>query len=321
MEKQYLTFDEQVKRVNDKKITCDFGEDKTILIRIGYFNLVNGYKGPFTSSKDESGNHIYSKGTTIKEFLALKNFDDDLRYFLIKYITKVEEEVRTISSYFFDTSNNRGSAKWSSPKAYEKVGDTKRIQKMVARIKQEVEERKNLQYIDFYLNNHSYLPTWVITKVINFGTFIEFLLLAKPKVREALCKLYSLKVGGYNNEKLLIGSLHWMRVIRNSCAHNERIYCISGEGRIHDDLFRKFNGRYFKSRERRIMDLLVYMKYYLDPGDYAIFIERIKAMLLELQMKVSSFAFDNIRGGLGIKHFDDLDILVQAPFFKDYVHL
>lgn len=33
---------------------------------------------------------------------------DDLRLFLLKYITQIEEEVRTLTGYKFDQSNNDG---------------------------------------------------------------------------------------------------------------------------------------------------------------------------------------------------------------------
>ena len=58
--------------------------------------MVNGYKTPFTSSKDAQGNHIYAKRTTLKELINLKSFDDELRYLLIKILTKYEEEIKTV---------------------------------------------------------------------------------------------------------------------------------------------------------------------------------------------------------------------------------
>jgi len=119
MSKHYLSFDEQIKHLNDdKKILCNGDQDKELIIRVGYFNLVNGYKTPFTSSKDMNGNHIYARGTTIKEFYALKKFDDKLRYHLLYYITRVEEEIRTISSYLFDKENTIKAKTWKSTKAY-----------------------------------------------------------------------------------------------------------------------------------------------------------------------------------------------------------
>lgn len=95
------------------------------------------------------------------------------------------------------------------------------------------------------MENHKQIPTWIMIKVVNFSTFIDILRCSKREVSHSLCELYGLKdEDGHNNVKLLIGSLHWMRKIRNSCAHNERVYCLtrkqerrSHSGRITGKLF------------------------------------------------------------------------------------
>ena len=56
----------------EKGITCKGSPHKTILVREGYFNLINGYKKPFVADKDQYGNHIYIAGTTINQLYALK---------------------------------------------------------------------------------------------------------------------------------------------------------------------------------------------------------------------------------------------------------
>lgn len=44
-DKEFLTYNQQMKKLRDKKkIDCGNTKDKTTLVRMGYFNLVNGYK-------------------------------------------------------------------------------------------------------------------------------------------------------------------------------------------------------------------------------------------------------------------------------------
>ena len=95
MAKDFLTYNQQMKYLRDDKlIACNGSQEKSLLVANGYFNLVNGYKNPFVVGQ-QNGRHVYQKGTNIKELFALKEFDDDLRLLLLKYITKVEEEVRS----------------------------------------------------------------------------------------------------------------------------------------------------------------------------------------------------------------------------------
>ena len=82
---------------NSKKIECNGSGHKQILIRAGYFNIINGYKTPFTCGTDTKGNHVYLPNTSIEQLYELKKFDDRLRLLLLDYITRIEEEIRTLT--------------------------------------------------------------------------------------------------------------------------------------------------------------------------------------------------------------------------------
>ena len=155
-DKLFLTIDEQLKHLSlDKKIFCT-NSHKESLLRIGYFNLVNGYKTPFTSSKDAQGNHIYAKGTTLDELINLKNFDDELRYILIRTLTKCEEEIKTIASYLLE-KGKPANITWRSTNAYNKTSDktnTDRINKLISGMQRQLNEREDLEYIKFYKLSH-----------------------------------------------------------------------------------------------------------------------------------------------------------------------
>lgn len=57
-EKQFLTYNQQMRKLrNDKGIVCTGSFHKNILIRAGYFNIINGYKNPFISGQDTNGKH------------------------------------------------------------------------------------------------------------------------------------------------------------------------------------------------------------------------------------------------------------------------
>ena len=51
-DKLFLTYNQQMKKLrNDKHIECNGSMHKKILVRAGYFNIVNGYKTPFVSGQ------------------------------------------------------------------------------------------------------------------------------------------------------------------------------------------------------------------------------------------------------------------------------
>lgn len=316
-DKDFLTYNQQMRKLRDKKnIDCEGSKDKGILVRMGYFNLINGYKTPFTCGTDVSGNHNYLPNTSIDHFYCLKLFDDDLRILLLKYITQVEEEVRTLTGYKFDQCNMASKAQWFDTNAY---NSRSRLQSRMSTISSAYSElsKSHLDYVKFYMDNHTSIPTWIMIKVVNFSTFIDVLRNSKMDVTHAICRLYDMKdATGHYDVKLLIGSLHWLRKVRNSCAHNERIYCIKqspdrngNSGRIQERYFRSLRPAYSRESEKKIMDLLVYFKYYLPDKEYKELISKVQDMLNELKNSITPNAFDNIRGQMGIKNLNDLEDL------------
>lgn len=305
---------------NDKNIICNGSAHKKILVRAGYFNIVNGYKTPFVSGQDNHGVHSYISGTSIGELQSVKKFDDQLRAFLLQYITQVEEETRTLSGYKFDECNDNGSIPWYDTNAY---SPNKSLQEKMGVISKAYSElsKSQLDYVKFYMNNHKQIPTWITFKVVNFSTFIDIIQVSKMDVSHSLCELYDLiDSNGHPNVKLLIGSLHWMRKIRNSCAHNERIYCLTRKsdsrgrsGRILEKYFRMLKPSYSRNLDQKIFDLIVYFKYFLPKNEYKQFITELKNMLLDLASKIHPHAFEYVRGQMGIKDLQDLDALINFP--------
>lgn len=181
--------------------------------------------------------------------------------------------------------------------------------------------KSQLDYVNFYIENHKQIPTWIMLKVVNFSTFIDVIRISKMDVSHSLCSLYGLKdQNGLPNVKLLIGSLHWMRKIRNSCAHNERIYCLTRmhesrgrSGRILEKYFRSLRQSYARDLDQKIMDLIVYFKYFLPKNEYKQFIMELKSMLAKLQTQIHPHAFEYVRGQMGIKNLQDLDTLLNLP--------
>lgn len=185
------------------------------------------------------------------------------------------------------------------------------------------------EYVQFYMKNHEQIPTWIMIKVVNFSTFIDVLHNSKTNVTNAICKLYSMyDDNNLPNVKLLIDSLHWLRRVRNSCAHNERVYCIhqtqarnnSASGRILDPYYTQLPTSYSRCTEKNIFDILVYFKYFLPTEEFTPMIIELKNMLIELQNTLQTNAFDNVRGQMGIKNLNVLDALIALPKSKIQYH-
>lgn len=321
-DKYFLTYNQQMRKLrNDKKIICSGSNHKRILIRAGYFNIINGYKSPFVCGTDNDGNHIYISNTSVDQMYYVKQFDDELRSFLLRYITQVEEEVRTLTGYQFDKCNDDGKIAWYDTNAYNPKHSLQNKMSTISSAYSEL-SKSHLDYVKFYMENHKQIPTWIMLKVVNFSTFISVLQYSKTDVTHSICQLYGmLDINNLPNVKLLIGSLHWMRKIRNSCAHNERIYCLCRDrdkfhrnsGRINEQYICNLRPAYKRDTCQRIFDLIVYFKYYLPNSEYKTFISKLYDMLSELQQHIQPNAFEYVRGKMGIRNLNDLNILKDMP--------
>lgn len=320
MTKKFLSYNQQMKHLRDSKsIICGGSIHKEYLCRNGYFNLINGYKKPFISNVLPDGTKKYFKSTSIEEMHALKDFDDNLRMLLLKYITKAEEEIRAFAAYKFDQINDDGAIRWYEIKAYNSASDINEIIKSVSRGYSEI-SKSRLDYVKHYLDCYKLIPTWIYFKIIRFSSFIDILKICKPDVCNSLCKLYSLyKSNGNVYPKLLISSLQALRKVRNACAHNERVFDYKNENaRIFEPVLKYLRKSYIKDKTQKIIDILVYLKYYLEPCDYDKLIDSFNEMLVNLKTQISAFAFENVRHSMGIKIMDDIPALKDNKIVKLY---
>lgn len=325
MAKDFLTYEEQIEHLEkDKKINCKGDNAKSILCKNGYFNIVNGYKEPFVQGRDKNNDHIYIGGTTIQDLFEVKRFDEELRMCLLRYITKVEEEVRTIFGYKFDQYNNNGEIKWDSIDAYELNNNIQynNIQYVIERANKELESLNQKAYINHYLEKYNFIPTWILTKAINFSTLIDLIKNSKKPVKDSLCSLYGLTMENKMPDyALLIGSLNWIRQVRNACAHNERIYDLTSDGRRKVEKYIKMLPASYKKDKRKILDVIVYLRYYLNDEDFSAMLGQIKNIMQDLLNKIPETPFNKIRADMGIKDMKHLDILLSTKKEIDYNNL
>ena len=322
MAKDYLTYNQQMKAIRAKGIACSGSADKTILCRTGYFNLFNGFRDPFVASVNpQTKTKSYLPGTSLSSIKAVYDFDESLRNLLLPCLTKVESEVRVFAAYKFDCINDPRNLSWFDAKAYNRNKKTSDIINVVSRAYSEIGRAKPGSYVEFYVNKHDSVPTWIFTKFIKFETFINFLKIADHALLDGLCNLYGVRdSAGRPSHDLLINTLYWVKKCRNCCAHSERFYnLVNSKGRLRQERYLLLlPPAYQRDRDQRFIDLLFYLKYFMAHRDYCALMDRVTDLLQGLQASIQPIAFDKVRSSLGIKSLLDLDTLKGNPNIKNY---
>lgn len=308
MDKKFLNYDLQLDKISsEKQIICD-DNSKELVIKAGYFNLINGYKEPFSTSKVD-GKHSYIPGTTLNDLYSLKEFDDNLRLLLFKYITQIESQIRTLIGYKLDEVNQENEYNWFDVKYYDEDYKIADILKTIGKTQHQVYSSKN-EYISFYIDKNRALPSWVIMKVVTFSNLINILKISKKKLKFDIKELYDIDTDESATD-VLIGALNWIRIIRNRCAHNERVYNIAiKNSRILDKYVAQLPKSYSTDTTRKIFDLFIYFKYFLSNIEFQQFINEFKSLVEILNnSNINNSVLEKIRANMGIKDYSDLDLL------------
>lgn len=99
MKKIFLTYDQQIdKLIKEKNLRIDdIAYAKEVLRQTSYYSLIGGYKDIFKNSTTKK----YKDGTRFEDIVELYYYDEGLRQLFLKYLIKVENEIKSEVSYYF----------------------------------------------------------------------------------------------------------------------------------------------------------------------------------------------------------------------------
>ena len=100
--KYATTIDEQINKLQSRGLIIkDRSKAEEILLDIGYYRFCS-YLFPFELSYPRKRHrlHFYSSNTNLEDGLDLYYFDFDLRRLLLKYLFRIEVNIRTYITYY-----------------------------------------------------------------------------------------------------------------------------------------------------------------------------------------------------------------------------
>ena len=207
------------------------GRAKRYIQHEGYYNLINGYKRPFLVV-DEVGLPVvperYLDGTTVDEIYALYAFDRKLRSICLSNILHIETNIKNLIAYEF--SEKHGHKNYLTIRNFDTSNGNSvtNITALFSNIQNQISSRCSDPSIQHYLNNHGYVPLWVLNNILTFGDVSKFYSLMKQPERQAISKIFKIQ----DNE--LASILTYLSSVRNICAHDNRLYCFRTKRPISD---------------------------------------------------------------------------------------
>lgn len=281
MAQAFLTYEQQINLLqNDKELSiCDSDFAKTILQKISYYSLIDGYKEPFKPLR--SGKFYY--GVTFEEIFSFYTFDEELRSLFLKYILKVEQHMKSMISYHFCEKYGEHQSGYLTCTNYNLTRKNNRqIQRLVNSLSKAIATPSQYKYINHHTVTYGNVPLWVATNALTFGQISKMYQYATSDIRTKISK---------NFDNISEVQLHQLVTVlarcRNVCAHGERLYDFHIRETIpnmplHNKLQLPTKNNQYTMGKQDLFAVVIALRYLISAEDFKIF----KSSLTKLINKV-----------------------------------
>lgn len=302
--KQFLTIEEQIIFLKNKGILFKSEtKAKTMLSKKSYYNIINGYSDPFLFLKNPKK---YKRDVYFEEIYSLYFYDTRIRALILPYIIEVENNIKTEIIYAFCNGLIKdGQLKDIKDeyllKEYYNTNESKteQIENLISDIKLMIESRKrSSDSFEYYLKNYNYIPLWVLATQMTFGMISKFYECMPISCRMSVAKIYNLP------ENYLRTILKILTLIRNACAHGNRIYCFSHKFSLPS----KFDNDNFKSIQNflnngygktDLFSVIICLKILLDKKTFKSLINSIRNETKYIHSNLHSVKIEEIYNYMG----------------------
>ena len=307
--KEYKTFNQQLTVLRNRGLTVPTdGSPKRFLEQENYYNVINGYKDLFLQ-KDASGKYViperYIPNTHFNELKALFLFDRELRILFLKYILIFENSFKTVISHEF-------SKKHSKPNSYLEiknyvVDNPKKVLQQISILTKTIHDKVDKNgAIKHYIEEHGSVPLWVLVNYLTIGNLAYLYDILLDSDKNAIAKYYSDKYKKQYNERSMVrlssedlgSALKIINLVRNKCAHDERLYNSNfGNVRV-ADIARYYGCSNYDNK--RIVVAIFYLKVLLNKKYFQKFSVELNEIFKRYQNEFKTVAFTDILRIMGI---------------------
>lgn len=301
--KEYKTFNQQLTILRKRGLTVPTdGSPKRFLEQENYYNVINGYKDLFLQ-KDSNGScitpEVYIQNTHFNELKSLFLLDRDLRILFLKYILIFENSIKTVISHEF-------TRKYSKPNSYLEIqnyvnNDPKKVLHQISILTKTIHEKVDKEgAIKHYVEEYGAVPLWVLVNYLTIGNIAHLYAILIDSDKNAIAKYYSEK---YNKQYKsaprlrlskddLESALKVINLIRNKCAHDERLYNSDFKNVRVVNVANHFG--YTNYDNKKIIVAILYLKVLLDKKHFQKFYTELNEIIKKYSRDFHTVQFSNI---------------------------
>lgn len=278
MPKIFLTYDQQIEKLTKEKNlrVDDVAYAKEILKQTSYYSLIGGYKDIFKNPTTKK----YRDGTRLEDIVALYYFDEALRQLFLRYLIRVENEMKSQISYYFTEKNGADQKEYLSTENYNYVGmkNQRDIGKLIKILEGYVMKPTEYHYINHAREKYGNVPLWVLMNALTFGNISKMYMLLPQDLQIKISKNYS-----FINEKQMVSILSVLVKFRNVCAHGERLFTYKTADSIpdmpiHEKMQIAQKGSHYMNGKNDLFAVIICLKYMLNKSWFKEFIKELNRL-------------------------------------------
>lgn len=219
--KEYKNNVELVEYLMSKGVKISNKEQALNKIKLySYYNIVNTYKDVF---KNDDGS--YKENVSFEEIYSLFEFDKNIRNIFLKYLLEIEMILKT---YLSETIASRyGIRNYLLKENFDDSLSENNIINSMNLINEEIiKQNGKHDAVTHYMSNYGFVPPFVLTKILTFGELSRLYGMLKQSDRQNISKNFKL------SDKVLKQIIINMTMVRNICAHNDRLFSFHSKFRI-----------------------------------------------------------------------------------------
>ena len=248
-----------------------------------YYSIINTYKDVFKNTNNE-----YKKNVSFDEIYALFEFDKNLRSIFLKYSLEIE---MILKSLLAETISSRyGIKDYLIKENFDDTVNKATINESINVIEEEInKQNEKHEAVTHYIDEYGFVPPFVLTKILTLGELSRLYAMLKQSDRQSISKNFKL------SDKVLKQIIVNMTMIRNICAHNDRLFSFHSKFRIS---FKYIQNNY-NEKSVNIYMVMKCMESLLPKEKKKEFIKLINKEIKFLDSKLKSIKIDNILNIMG----------------------
>ena len=308
MSKPFKTVEEQMEILKSRGLIIkDEERALSFLKNNNYYELINGYKDFFIDKNktEEEKKDVYRNDIAFEDIVSLYEFDFETRAIILKGILKIENIIKTKLAYYFSEKYNQEYNYLNIHNYNDKIKSVKIIADIsniikINMVSSKSEDMRNI--LEYYLEKHQNVPLWVLIKKFTFGKLSKFYSALIEEIQFKICDdIEEFYLKEYNksisiNNKTLSQMLEFINIVRNICAHNEKLYNIR---------YKKIKNVSYSHIKRdcqgKLFDVIIILKIFLSKKEFEENIKLLDENMEKLKLANSSKMYGNLLNQMGMQ--------------------